>query len=81
MKDGQQIRFSEEGDQEPGIETGDLVIVLDEREHDVYTRSTSANGMNLEIKMTISLAEALCGFTTSMETLDHRHLVITSYPG
>jgi len=28
MKDGQQIRFSGEGDQAPGLEAGDVVIVL-----------------------------------------------------
>ena len=36
MVDGQKITFGGEGDQEPGLEPGDIVIVLDEKEHDVY---------------------------------------------
>lgn len=35
MTDGQKIVFSSEGDQEPELEPGDLIIVLDEKEHDV----------------------------------------------
>ena len=38
MKDGQQIRFSGEGDQEPGLEPGDIIIVLDENEHTAFKR-------------------------------------------
>jgi DnaJ family protein A protein 1 len=36
MVDGQKITFGGEGDQEPGLEPGDIIIVLDEKEHDVY---------------------------------------------
>lgn len=35
MKDGQKIVFAGEGDQEPDLEPGDIVIVLDEKEHAV----------------------------------------------
>lgn len=35
MTDGQKIVFSSEGDQEPELEPGDLIIVLDEKEHEV----------------------------------------------
>lgn len=35
MVDGQKIVFSGEGDQEPNLEPGDLIIVLDEKEHGV----------------------------------------------
>lgn len=35
MTDGQKIVFSGEGDQEPELEAGDLIIVLDEKENDV----------------------------------------------
>lgn len=38
MKDGQKIVFHGEGDQEPGIEPGDIIIVLDQREHPHFTR-------------------------------------------
>lgn len=33
MVDGQKIIFSGEGDQEPGYKPGDIIIVLDEKEH------------------------------------------------
>ncbi|XP_046389247.1 mitochondrial protein import protein MAS5-like [Ischnura elegans] len=32
----QKVVFTGEGDQEPGLEPGDIVIVLDEKEHDVF---------------------------------------------
>ena len=49
MRDGQKITFSGEGDQEPGIEPGDIIIVLDEKEHPLYKR----NDMDLRRKMVI----------------------------
>lgn len=36
MTDGQKIVFAGEGDQEPELEPGDIVILLDEREHEVF---------------------------------------------
>lgn len=47
MKDGQKITFSREGDQEPGIEPGDIIIILDEKEHPVFRRSD----LDLNMKM------------------------------
>lgn len=77
MKDEQQIRFSGEGDQEPGLEPGDIIIVLDEKPHDTFTRK----GSNLLIKMQIELVEALCGFQRPVQTLDKRTLIVTAIPG
>lgn len=77
MQDGQRIQFSGEGDQEPGLEPGDIIIVLDEKEHDVYKRS----GNDLILRMNIDLVEALCGFQKVIKTLDDRDLVITVIPG
>ena len=36
MEDGKKIVFNGEGDQEPGIEPGDIILVLDEKEHPVF---------------------------------------------
>ncbi|XP_070536901.1 dnaJ homolog subfamily A member 1-like [Ptychodera flava] len=77
MRDGQKVTFQGEGDQEPGLEPGDIVIVLDEKEHPVFQRS----GDDLIMKMEIELVEALCGFERHIKTLDSRQLLITSHPG
>ncbi|XP_010209354.1 PREDICTED: dnaJ homolog subfamily A member 4 [Tinamus guttatus] len=77
MKDGQKIVFHGEGDQEPDLEPGDVIIVLDQKDHGVFQR----RGHDLITKMRIQLSEALCGFKKTIETLDNRVLVITSRPG
>ncbi|KAM9375864.1 dnaJ homolog subfamily A member 4 isoform 1-T2 [Pholidichthys leucotaenia] len=77
MKDGQKITFYGEGDQEPGLEPGDVIIVLDQREHSVFQRQHD----DLVMKMNIKLVEALCGFKKTIETLDNRTIVISSQPG
>lgn len=77
MKDGQKLTFDGEGDQSPGIEPGDIVIVLDEKDHETFKRK----GHDLHMKMEIELADALCGFTRVVQTLDKRTLLITSHPG
>jgi DnaJ-class molecular chaperone len=77
MKDGQKIMFHGEGDQEPVLEPGDIVIVLDEKEHTRFQRS----GNNLIMKTTIELVEALCGFQKTIKTLDNRTLLVTSHAG
>lgn len=77
MKDGQKITFSGEGDQDPEIEPGDIVIVLDEKEHPVFKR----NGSDLLIEMNVKLVEALCGFEKPVKTLDDRTLIVQSFMG
>lgn len=77
MDVGQKIPFLGEADQEPGIEPGDIIFVIDEKEHEYFTRK----GLNLSMKMEISLTEALCGFQRPIKTLDGRTLVITQMPG
>ncbi|KAI4503434.1 hypothetical protein M0802_001656 [Mischocyttarus mexicanus] len=77
MMDGHKIVFSGEGDQEPDLEPGDIVILLEEKEHDVFKRSRH----DLIMRMHLELVEALCGFQKVIRTLDGRDLVITSFPG
>lgn len=77
MKDGQKIIFNGEGDQEPDLEAGDIIVVLDEKEHSVFKRS----GSDLVIRQEILLVESLCGFQKIIKTLDDRDLVITAFPG
>ena len=77
MKDGENVRFTGEGDQEPGLEPGDIIIVLDEKEHARFRR----NGHDLIMDSELQLVEALCGFHKTVETLDGRTLVISNLPG
>lgn len=79
MKDGQKMKFTEEGDQAPGTEPGDIIIILDEKEHDLFKR----DGLDLHMKMEIELADALCGFTRTVKTLrkSPHYIKIISKPG
>lgn len=77
MVDGQKIVFSGEGDQEPGLDPGDIVILLEEKEHEVFKHARN----DLIMRIQLELVEALCGFQKVIRTLDGRDLVITSFPG
>lgn len=72
MHDGQRITFPGEGDQKPGLERGDIVIVLEEKEHPLFVRK----GVNLFTKMRLSMSEALTGLRRTLRTLDGRTLVV-----
>lgn len=77
MTDGQKITFAEEGDQEPGYKPGDIIFILDEKDHPRFKRS----GNDLILRMELELVEALCGFQKVVQTLDDRNLLITVLPG
>jgi len=77
MMDGQKITFRGEGDQQPGVETGDVVIVVQQLPHEQYTRK----GDNLMMKLNIGLTEALCGFKIPIKHLDGRELIISHPQG
>lgn len=77
MEDGQKISFAGEGDQSPGLEPGDIIIILEEKEHPLFKRKD----MDLVMKMDITLNEALTGFKKSIKTLDNRQIIISSLPG
>merc|ERR1711997_996164 len=66
-----------EGDQEPGLEPGDIIIVLDEKAHEKFKRSDQ----DLIVKMDINLTEALTGMKKTIKTLDDRTLVIQTVRG
>ena len=59
------------------MEPGDIIIVLDEKEHAQFKR----NGIDLIHTMNISLSDSLCSFKRTITTLDDRTLVIQTVPG
>ncbi|ORY28306.1 hypothetical protein BCR39DRAFT_535402 [Naematelia encephala] len=77
MKSGQQIKFAGESDQAPGIQPGDVVIVLEEKPHPRFQR----NGDNLFCEAEIDLLTALGGGEFAIEHLDERALHVTIVPG
>ncbi|XP_053678964.1 dnaJ homolog subfamily A member 1-like [Anopheles nili] len=77
MVDEQRIVLQGEGNQEPNCRPGDIVLVLDEKEHPVFKR----NGTDLFLNLQLQLSEALCGFQKVIPTLDGRNILIQSHPG
>ncbi|OQS04698.1 hypothetical protein THRCLA_03085 [Thraustotheca clavata] len=77
MRNNQRITFKGEADQAPGTIAGDIVFVVQEKEHALFQRK----GANLIMEKKISLVEALCGFETIIEHLDGRHLHVKTKPG
>lgn len=78
MKKGDSVAFRGEGDQIPGVRlSGDIIIILDQKHHPVFTRK----GNHLLFETTISLGEALTGFVTEITHLDGRKIAIRSIPG
>ncbi|KNA05908.1 hypothetical protein SOVF_185980 [Spinacia oleracea] len=77
MKNGQKIVFQGQADEAPDTVTGDIVIVLQEKEHARFKRKFD----DLYVDHKLSLTEALCGFQFVLTHLDGRQLLIKSNPG
>eukprot|EP00397_Hematodinium_sp_SG-2012_P005789 GEMP01005813.1.p1 GENE.GEMP01005813.1~~GEMP01005813.1.p1 ORF type:complete len:500 (+),score=116.50 GEMP01005813.1:41-1540(+) len=75
--DGHKIPFRGKADEKPGYETGDVIFVVNEKEHAVFKRK----GADLYINKTITLLEALVGFEIEVTHLDGRKLLIKNKPG
>lgn len=63
--------------EQPDTVTGDIVFVLQQKEHPKFKRK----GEDLFVEHTLSLTEALCGFQFVLTHLDGRNLLIKSNPG
>ena len=77
MKNSQKITFHGLADEKPNMEPGNIVFVVQEKEHATFKRK----GGDLLITKTISLNEALTGFQWVVNHLDGRQLLIKSNPG
>ncbi|EGN98827.1 hypothetical protein SERLA73DRAFT_181494 [Serpula lacrymans var. lacrymans S7.3] len=73
-KSGTKIRFPRAGNEQPNGEAQDLVFVVEEKPHDVFTR----NGNDLVCRPKISLVDALTspGGKRTVEMLDGRKLQV-----
>lgn len=73
-KEGDKIVLEGEADEAPDVETGDILMVLEEKEHEVFARA----GADLTAPLSISLADALTGFSrVVLKHLDGRGIHIT----
>jgi len=77
MQNNQKIVFAAEADQAPDMVPGDIVLVIQQKAHDVFKREHD----DLYMEKSITLAEALTGFEFLITHLDGRKLVIRSGPG
>ncbi|XP_010489021.1 PREDICTED: dnaJ homolog subfamily B member 13-like isoform X1 [Camelina sativa] len=71
-KKGTKITFPEKGNKQPGVIPADLVFIIDEKPHPVFTRE----GNDLVVTLKISVLEAFTGYTINLTTLDGRRLTI-----
>lgn len=77
MRNGQQITFTGEGDQAPGIIPGDVIIVIDEKPHSRFRRRQD----DLFYEAKVDLLTALAGGQIAIDHLDNRQLLVTILPG
>jgi len=77
MKHGQKIKFADEADELPGTIPGDVVFVVQEKEHAVWKRK----GSDMLMVMDINLTECLTGFTRTITHLDGRVLEVSVSAG
>ncbi|EFJ24401.1 hypothetical protein SELMODRAFT_232411 [Selaginella moellendorffii] len=77
MQHGQKITFPGEADEYPDAITGDVIFILQEKEHSKFKRK----GDDLFTEHKLTLVEALCGFQFVLTQLDGRQLLIKSAAG
>ena len=77
MRGGQQVRMGGEGNHEPGVPPGDLIVELAEKEDPNFER----RGQDLVHKHKINLLEALTGYKFALQHLDGRTLIIEGKHG
>eukprot|EP00939_MAST-03C_sp_MAST-3C-sp1_P001581 g1581.t1 len=76
-RNGRKIKKEGKGNMVPGTLPGDVIFVVKEKPHSVFTR----RGTDLLCEKNITLLEALCGLKWRMKHLDGREIVIGTEPG
>jgi DnaJ family protein A protein 2 len=78
VQHGEKIKLAGEGNHaDPTAEPGDIIVVVQIKDHAVFTRE----GDDLLMKHELSLNEALCGFEIAITHLDGRRIVLSNKPG
>lgn len=77
MKGGQHITFPGESDQAPDTESGDVIIIVEEKPHERFKRQEN----DLYTQVEVDLLTALGGGQFSIKHLDDRALIINLVPG
>jgi DnaJ family protein A protein 2 len=77
MKGGQTIQFRGESDQSPTAESGDVIIVIEEKPHERFKRQDN----DLITEVDIDLLTALAGGQFAIKHLDDRALIVNVLPG
>lgn len=76
MRNEEKIVFERDGQQQPDVIPGDVIIILKQATHNRFSRI----GDDLYIDMKITLEEALLGFSKPIKMLDGRKIEIRSEP-
>jgi len=77
MRNGEKIRFRGMSDDQPNAEPGDILFILQEKDHPTFTRKNN----DLLIKKDLTLLEALTGYEFPVTHLDGRTIIVKSTPG
>jgi DnaJ family protein A protein 2 len=72
VHENKKIVFSGESNQEPGLETGDIIFVVQVTPHDLFKRS----GNDLIMEKKIELVDALVGYSFKFNHLDGRAVIV-----
>ena len=59
------------------MDAGDVIVILQQLDHMTFQRID----VDLFVKRKISLKEALCGFSQTLDHLDGRKLLLSCQPG
>mmetsp|Transcript_12375 Transcript_12375/g.18232 ORF Transcript_12375/g.18232 Transcript_12375/m.18232 type:complete len:433 (-) Transcript_12375:502-1800(-) len=77
MRNNQKVTFHGESDEAPGQIPGDIIFVIQEKDHPTFKRK----GSDLLMTKHISLVEALCGYTFTFDHLDGRSIKVSPPAG
>jgi DnaJ-class molecular chaperone len=76
MKDGDEVLFEREAEQIPDMIQGDLIFTVKQKPHNRFKRVND----NLFVDLSVTLEEALLGFSKRVQHLDGHLVEVSSRP-